>query len=356
MMRGFHLAALSEAYTVVAHLACRDNAAGEALRLVQDEVRFDGRAVLVTGAGRGLGRSYALLLASRGAKVVVADNGSAMDGADGSTAPASSVVEEIRAAGGEAVACFEDIASEAGSASAVETCLGAFGRIDGLLHNASTLPNLVSADQLSSEDLERVMKINPFASIWLTRAAWPHMVAQAYGRIVFTSSSGIYGNLGNALYASAKSACIGLMRCFAVEGAKHGIIVNAVAPSARSRMTERFPKTPFTDWFLETMTPERAAVAGAYLMSEQCNHHGQMFVSGGGRLARITLAETEGYMGEGASIEEVRDAMPGVLADGSYYFPRDFSERAAKMAELHNIGSGGIDANSDFAMAPITKD
>lgn len=355
MMRGFHLADFGEAYTLAAQQAGCDDADGEALRLVQDEVRFDGRAMLVTGAGRGLGRSYAMLLASRGAKVVVADNGSAMDGADGSTDPADAVVAEIRAAGGEAVACVEDIASEAGATRAVEACLDAFGRIDGLLHNASTLPNLVSADQLSSEDLERVMKINPFASIWLTRAAWPHMVARQYGRIVFTSSSGIYGNLGNALYASAKSACFGLMRCFAVEGAKHGIIVNAVAPSVRSRMTERFPKSPFTDWFLETMTPERAAVAGAWLMSEQCDHHGQMFVSGGGRIARITLAETEGYMGEGASIEEVRDAMPGILADSSYYFPRDFSERAAKMDKLYGIGAG-IDANSDFAMAPIQKD
>lgn len=324
--------------------------------MARDEVRFDGRAVLVTGAGRGLGRAYALLMASRGAKVVVADNGSAMDGADRSAGPAESVVAEIVAAGGEAVACTADIATEAGADGAVAACVAAFGRIDGLLHNASTLPNLVSADQLSSDDLERVMKINPFASIWLTRAAWPHMVGQNYGRILFTASSGFYGNLGNALYASAKSACFGLMRCFAVEGAKHNIIVNAVAPSVRSRMTERFPKSPFTDWFLETMTPERAAVAGAYLLSDQCDHHGQMFTTGGGRVARITLAETEGYMGEGASIEEVRDAMPGILDDSRYYYPRDFSERAAKMAELYGIANGGIDANSDFAMAPIQKD
>ncbi len=321
-----------------------------------DEIRFDGRAILITGAGRGLGRAYALLLASRGAKIVVADNGSAMDGADASAGPADSVVADIKAAGGEAVACTADLSTEAGATRAVETCVEAFGRIDGLLHNASTLPNLVNADQLSSIDLERVMKINTFAAIWLTRAAWPHMVARTYGRIVFTSSSGIYGNLGNALYAAAKSAVFGLMRCFAVEGAKHNIIVNAVAPSVRSRMTERFPKSPFTDWFLDTMTPERAAMTGAYLLSDQCDHHGQMFVTGGGRVARITLAETEGYLGEGASIEEVRDAMPGVLADSSYYFPRDFSERAAKMAELHGIGGGGIDANSDFAMAPIKKD
>lgn len=323
--------------------------------MAQDEVRFDGRAMLVTGAGRGLGRAYALLLASRGAKLVVADNGSAMDGSDASAGPAEAVAAEIAGTGGQAVACTEDLATEAGAERAVAACLAAYGRIDGLLHNASTLPNLVSADQLSSEDLDRVMKINPFASIWLTRAAWPHMVRQHYGRIVFTSSSGLYGNLGNALYAAAKAAVFGYMRCFAVEGLKHGIIVNAVAPSVRSRMTERFPKSTFTDWFLETMTPERAAVTGAWLMSEQCDHHGQMFVSGGGRLARITLAETEGYLGEGASIEEVRDAMPDVLADTRYYYPKDFSERAAKMAELHGIGSGGIDANSDFAMKPIGR-
>lgn len=323
--------------------------------MAQQEVRFDGRAILVTGAGRGLGRAYALLLASRGAKIVVADNGVAMDGAGGSAQPAESVVAEIKAAGGEAVPTTVDIATEEGAAGAVQACVDAFGRIDGFLHNASTLPNLTSVEQLSSVDLERVMRINPFASIWLTRAAWPHMVRQRYGRIVFTSSTGFYGNLGNALYGSAKSACIGLMRCFALEGAKHGIIVNAVAPSLRSRMTERFQRSAFTDWYLATMAPEKAAVAGAYLMSEDCTSYGEMFSTGGGRIARIVIAETDGFLGTGDSIEEVRDAMPSIRADTRYFYPRDFSDRTAKFAELFGIESG-LDANSDFAMKPIAKD
>lgn len=157
--------------------------------MTENGVRFDGRAILVTGAARGIGRAHAMLLAARGAKVVVADNGAAMDGEAPSAAPAQSVVAEIKAAGGEAVACTADIATEAGSTQAVEASLRAFGRIDGILHNASTSPDIAPADKVSSHDLDLVMRVNPFAGFWMTRAAWPHMVRQNHGRIVYMTSA-----------------------------------------------------------------------------------------------------------------------------------------------------------------------
>lgn len=302
--------------------------------MAQCEIRFDGQAVLVTGAGRGLGRAHALLLASRGAKVVVADNGVAMDGEDASAGPAESVVAEIIAAGGEAVPCTADLASEIGSQMAVETAVRAFGTISGVLHNASTVPALTPPDAIASRDLDLVLRVNASAGLWLARAAWPHMIRQKYGRILYTTSAAIFGAEGNAPYATAKAAVIGTMRCLAAEGARHGIHVNVVAPSARTRMTEGFLSSAYADWLFKTMPPEKVAAGAAYLMSAACNVTGEIFSMGGGRIARILIAETEGVIGAGASIEEVRDALPSVMADREAFYPKDLTERSAKVAAL----------------------
>jgi NAD(P)-dependent dehydrogenase (short-subunit alcohol dehydrogenase family) len=322
--------------------------------MAQGEVRFDGRAILVTGAGRGTGRTHALLLALRGAKVVVADNGSTMDGDEPTTGPAESVVAEIKASGGEAVACTADLATEAGSNQAVETTLKAFGRIDGILHNASTVPNLVTVENLSSHDLDLVMRINTFAAMWMSRAAWPHMVKQKYGRILYTASGAIFGADGNGPYAAAKCANIGMMRCLAPEGAKHGILINLVSPSARTRMTDFHPG-PYTDWFFKTMLPEKVSVGVAYLMSDACNMTGEVFAIGGGRVARITFAENEGYFGQGASIEEIREAMPQVMADTKFAYPKDLTERSARVSKLCGFQGGGLAANNGFAVKQREK-
>lgn len=318
----------------------------------QNEIRFDGRAILVTGAGRGIGRALALLLASRGAKIVVADNGTALDGARPDTGPAQSVVAEIAAAGGEAVACTVDIATESGSIGAVEKSLSAFGRIDGLIHNAGTSPNLTNAAEISSRDLEFVMRINAFAGLWLARAAWPHMARRHYGRILYMTSAGIYGSLGNAPYAAAKSAYIGMMRCLAIDGASHGILVNAAAPSARTRMTERFQPSAYAQWFFDTMPPEKVATGAAFLVSEGCGVSGEIFSLGGGRIARVTLAESQGVIGPGASIEDVRDAMPRVMADSCFFYPKDLSERSARVAGLFGF-QGGLEASTAHAVKPL---
>ena len=154
------------------------------------------------------------------------------------------------------------------------------------------------------------MRINAGAAMWMARAAWPHMPRAGYGRIVLATSAGAYGAPNNADYSSAKAAQIGLTRCLAVDGAEHGILVNAVAPSAQTRMTDGFFPGTFADWFADTMAPEKVAAGAAFLLSEECEITGETFAMGGGRIARIALAEGEGAIGADRSIEEVRAMMP----------------------------------------------
>lgn len=322
--------------------------------MTTEEVRFDGRAVLVTGGGRGLGRAYALLLAERGARVIVADNGSAMSGEEASSGPGDAVVAEIRAGGGEAAACTADLSQPEGAFAAVAASLAAFGRIDAIAHNASPSPELLGPADLPLHDIDLVMRVNPLAGMWLARAAWPHMAEAGYGRLLYTPSAAIYGALGNTHYAAAKAAYLGIVRCLALEGAACGIRVNAIMPSARTRMTERFHPSAYADWFFQTMPPEKVAVGAAYFLSEACAVTGETFSLGGGRIARVTIAEAEGVTGVGETIEQVRDAMPRAMADASFFHPRDLSERSARAAAVLGF-DGGLDASSGPAVRPLDK-
>lgn len=310
-----------------------------------DQVRFDDRVIVVTGAGRGMGRAHALLLASRGARVVVADYGVAMDGSSASKGPAESVVAEIADAGGEAVAFTGDLSTEDGCQGVIDATVREWGRIDGILHNASTSPNVATADRIPTDDLDLVMRINPYAAARLTRAAWPHMKEQGYGRIAYVASHSIYGVEGSTIYASAKSAYIGMMRSLALEGKKFGISINMILPTAATRMTQRMPESDYSNWLLDRMRPERVAVGAAFLMSEECELTGEMLSIGGGRIARILLAENEGFVGPGETIEEVRDAMPGILADEQYFYAADLIERSLKVAPLMGY-EGGVDTDA----------
>lgn len=314
------------------------------------EIRFDGQALLVTGAGRGLGRAQALALAARGARVLVADNGSSMAGEAANAGPAAAVAAEIAAAGGEAVACAADLSTAAGVDAAVAASLDAFGRIDGIAHYASTCPALAPPDRIADRDLELVMAINPIAAIRLARAAWPHMARQGYGRLLFTPSAGIYGALGNTPYAAAKAGLLGAVRCLALEGADHGIRVNAVLPAAQTRMTEGFPPGAYADWFQRTMLPDRVAMPAAYLLSAACAVSGEAFAVGGGRIARVTLAEGEGVLDAGDAIEQARDAMPRVMADTAFAYPRDLTERSVRVAGLFGF-AGGLDTSGAYAIS-----
>lgn len=314
-----------------------------------DMIGFEGRAILVTGAGRGIGRAEAVMLAARGASVVVADNGSAMSGERPDGRIAEEVADAIRAAGGTALPCSADIATQAGAEAAVQACLDAFGRIDGIIHNASTSPDLAAPDALSMQDFDLVMRINPFAAVWMVRAAWRAMAEAGFGRIVLMPSAALYGALGNTHYAAAKAAYIGIARCLALEGAGHGILTNAIMPAARTRMTERFPDSAYARWFFETMRPEHVAAAAAYLTSDACTANGEILAAGGGRIARVAVSETEGVVGIGETIEDIRNAMPRVIADDSFFQPKDLAERSAKVAAAFGF-SGRLESSDRYAV------
>ena len=299
-----------------------------------NDVRLDGRAILVTGAGRGIGKAQALLLAARGAMVVVADNGSAMDGENESAGPADAVVSEIREAGGKAVACTADLSTKPGAERAISAVLDTFGRIDGIVHYASSCPDLEGPADLVDHDIDLVLAVNPFAAMWMARAAWPHMVSAGFGRIVLTPSAALYGALGNTPYAAAKAALIGVIRCLALEGAEHGIAVNGVMPSALSRMTETHLPPDYLEWFGKKMAPEKVANGAAWLVSEECSVNGEIFAVGGGRIARVVLAEAEGVVDTADTVEQARDAMGAVMADKSFFYPGSLDVRTAKVMPL----------------------
>lgn len=262
------------------------------------EVRFDGRVVIVTGAGGGLGRSHALLFASRGAKVVVNDLGGTLDGRGNDESAAQKVVEEIRAAGGEAVASFDGVDTAEGAAKIVKTAIDAFGRVDIVINNAGILRD-VSFAKMSLEDWEAVLRVHLSGTMYVSRAAWPHMREAGYGRIVnTTSAAGLYGNFGQANYAAAKMGIVGFTKTLAQEGKKYGIRANAIAPVAKSRMTE----TILDAATLEKLDPKLVSPLVAWLASEQCEESGRIYAVGGGYVSRVAVVEGEGTFFPGAEL------------------------------------------------------
>jgi NAD(P)-dependent dehydrogenase (short-subunit alcohol dehydrogenase family) len=253
-------------------------------------VRFDGRVAIVTGAGSGLGRSHALMLASRGAKVVVNDLGGAVDGAGRSSEAADRVVAEIKAGGGEALANYDSVSDEAGAKRLVENAVSRFGRVDVLVNNAGILRDKTFA-KMASEDFRAVVDVHLMGSVYCTAAAWPHMREASYGRIVMTSSgAGLYGNFGQSNYGAAKMALVGLVNVIKLEGRKNGILINTVAPIAATRMTEALmPKHA-----LPYLKSEYVSAAVLYLSSEECQSSGDVISVGAGYLAKTSMMEAEG--------------------------------------------------------------
>lgn len=251
--------------------------------------RYDGRVAIVTGAGHGLGRSYALALAARGARVLVNDLGSGPDASGASSEAARAVVAEIEAAGGEALANGADVASVDEVEALVQQAVDAWGRVDMLVNNAGILRDK-SFGKGSMEDFRRVLDVHLMGAVYCTRACWDIMKAQQYGRVVVTtSSSGLYGNFGQSNYGSAKMAVIGMMNTLAQEGAKHGIRINALAPTAGTRMTEALlPEKAFALLSPETVTP-----AVLFLVGEEAPTR-TILAAGAGSYAVARIVETRG--------------------------------------------------------------
>jgi NAD(P)-dependent dehydrogenase (short-subunit alcohol dehydrogenase family) len=276
------------------------------------ELRFDGKSVIVTGAARGVGRSHALLLASRGARVVVADLGGSVWGAGSSSEPAELVVKEIEAAGGEAVACGASVAEEAGAAKIVDTAIEAFGRLDAVINNAG-IAGAGSFGDLSLDDFRRQVDVHYFGTLYVLKAAWPHLKAAGNARIVNTcseGSAGIHGMISN--YAAAKGGVLGLTLALACEGKEHGILVNGVAPRANTRLSGPevrevvYGADAAQDMsHLSMYEPDLVSPAAAYLAHESCQLNGVVLAAGAGRVQRMAVMESPGINIEGLRIEDV---------------------------------------------------
>ncbi len=271
------------------------------------ELRFDDRVAVITGAARGLGRAYALLLAERGARVVVNDLGSSIAGGDVDAGPAQEVVDEIRAAGGEAIACTDSVATPEGGQAIIDAAMNAYGRIDILIHNAGNVRR-GSLKEISQEDFDSVLDVHLRGAFHVLRPAFPLMCEAGYGRIVLTSSiGGLYGNHNVVNYCVSKAGMIGLANVAALEGEAEGVKCNCIVPGALTRMAEGLDTSAYPD-----MGPELVAPVVGWLAHESCSVTGEMLVSIAGRVARAYVAETEGVYHDNWTIEEVAAQMDNI--------------------------------------------
>jgi len=271
------------------------------------ELRFDNRVAVITGAGRGLGKAYALLLASKGAKVVVNDPGVSLKGDGVDVGPAQQVVEEIKAAGGEAVANTDSVATPEGGKAIIQAALDHYGRIDILIHNAGNV-RPASLKEMTFEDFESVLDVHLRGAFHVVRAAFPLMCTAGYGRIVLTSSiGGLYGNHKVVNYAVSKAGMIGLNNVAALEGAEEGVKCNIIAPGAVTRMAEGIDVSAYPP-----MGPELVAPMVGWLAHESCSITGEMLVAIGGRMAKAYIAETPGVYQPSWSIEQVDERIDAI--------------------------------------------
>jgi NAD(P)-dependent dehydrogenase (short-subunit alcohol dehydrogenase family) len=281
------------------------------------ELRFDDRVAVITGGGRGLGRSYALLLASRGAKVVVDDPGGSLKGEGVDAGPAEAVAREIRALGGQAVACTASVATPEGGNAIIQTALDHFGRIDVLIHNAGNV-RAASLKEMTQADFDAVLDVHLRGAFHVVRPAFPLMCKAGYGRIVLTSSiGGLYGNHRVANYGVAKAGLLGLSNVVALEGAAEGVKCNVIVPGAVTRMAEGIDISAYPP-----MTPELVAPVVGWLAHESCSITAEMLISIAGRVARAFIAESPGVYRSSWSIEDVAREMQTIRnTDAPVVFP-----------------------------------
>ncbi len=271
------------------------------------EIRFDGRVAIVTGAGGGLGKAYAMELAARGAKVVVNDLGGAADGSGSGSAMADQVAEEIKKAGGEAVPNYNGVETMEGGEAIVRTALETWGKVDIVINNAGILRD-VSFIKMTEKDFDLIMAVHVKGAYTVCKAAFPAMRESKYGRIIMTSSdSGIFGNFGQANYSAAKMGLVGLMNTLELEGAKYNIKVNTIAPVAGSRLTAQVMPPDL----IEKLRPELVVPLVLYLCSEECPVSGDIYGAGGGCFSRTGVVRGKGIVVDAKkdmSIEDIRDA------------------------------------------------
>jgi NAD(P)-dependent dehydrogenase (short-subunit alcohol dehydrogenase family) len=285
------------------------------------DLGFDGRVAIVTGAGGGLGKQHALLLASRGARVVVNDLGGSVHGDGSDKSAAESVASEIVAAGGEAVANTDSVSTPEGGEALVQTAIDAYGQIDILVNNAGILRDK-TFHNMTPELLEPVLDVHLKGAFYVTKPAWIKMREQGYGRVINTSSnSGILGNFGQSNYGAAKMGLVGFTRVLAAEGAKYNIKVNAIAPLARTRMTE-----DLLGEGAARLDPELVSPVVAFLAHESVPVTGEVYTVGGGRVARFFIGMTTGYFDAKLDMEGVRDHFEQIRDETGYTVPANPAE------------------------------
>ncbi|MGH9179171.1 MAG: SDR family NAD(P)-dependent oxidoreductase [Acidimicrobiales bacterium] len=290
------------------------------------DLGFDGRVAIVTGAGGGLGREHALLLAARGASVVVNDLGTAVSGEGEAGGPAARTAREIEALGGVAVADTNTVATPDGGEAIVAAALEAFGRVDVVVNNAGILRDK-AFHHMTPELLDPILDVHLKGSFWVTRPAWIRMREQGYGRVVVTSSSsGILGNFGQTNYGAAKMGVVGLVRVLAAEGAKYGIKANAIAPIAATRMTEHMLAAA-----ADRLRPALVSPVVAWLCHEDCPVSGEVFAAGGGRVSRFFTGLTQGHFDPDLTIEAVRDNFEQIRDTSNYTMPGSLADELTEL-------------------------
>jgi NAD(P)-dependent dehydrogenase (short-subunit alcohol dehydrogenase family) len=292
------------------------------------ELRFDERVAIITGAGGGLGRSHALELARRGARVLVNDLGGSVRGEGASTDAAQAVVDEISALGGTAVANHDSVATSDGGQAIVQAALDAFGRVDVLVNNAGILRDK-AFHKMDAAMIDAVIDVHLKGALFVSQPAFRVMRENGYGRIINTSSaSGLFGNFGQANYGAAKAGLAGLTRVLAIEGGPYGIAVNAIAPIADTRMT-----TGILGDLGGRVAPDSVSPVVAYLAHESCRANGNVYSVAGGRVARIFVAETGGAVLPELTAEAVRDQLDAIEDERDYHQPTSLAAATTIIAD-----------------------
>ncbi len=295
-------------------------------------ISFDGRVAVITGAGGGLGRTYALEIARRGGMVVVNDLGGKADGTGASSSMADQVGKEISEAGGKAVANYDSVATPEGGEAIIQSALDNFGKVDVVINNAGILRDKTFA-KLSREELEIVIDVHLKGAFYVSQPAFRVMKQNNYGRFLFTASgAGVFGNFGQSNYGAAKMGLVGLSNVLAQEGAKNNIKCNVIAPIARTRLTEQLLGA-----MADKLLPECVTPLAVYLVSEQCELTHEMFDVGGGRYARIFIGMNEGWAkgpGVPASVEEIASHMDEIRNPEGYIIPSGIGDEMKMAAKL----------------------
>ncbi|MBM4244255.1 MAG: SDR family oxidoreductase [Deltaproteobacteria bacterium] len=300
------------------------------------DIRYAGRVAVITGAGGGLGKTYALEMARRGAKVVVNDLGGKADGTGAGQSMADQVVDEIRKAGGEAVASYDSVSTPEGGEGIIQSALSAFGRVDVVVNNAGILRDKTFL-KLTPEELGIVLDVHLKGAFYVSQPAFRAMKEKGYGRFIFTSSAaGILGNFGQTNYGAAKMGLVGLMNVLSVEGAKYNIKCNAIAPTARTRMTEEL-----LGLLAPLLDPETVTPLVVYLGSEACELTHEIFSVGGGRFARMFIGLTPGWVadaGKKVSAEDVQAHLDQIRSPEGYTIPASITDELRILSKVLKTG------------------